>query len=184
RFALPMEIQNATIRFAFPDLDDNEIRQVPIYKDELSGLRSFFAELPIEYLHHDDVINPRAIGSNLGKLVEEFHRGYPQLHIALGWVVAGGVPSPVKVFDGQHKAAAQVLLGTRRIAVRVFLDPDRDVLLTANTHAGTTLRQVAFDKSVQRHLGNTLFWDRVDRYRKERGLADDDLSFSERELVR
>jgi len=185
KYPLAMEVDDGEVRFSFADLGDNEIRRAPVYRDELSELRYFFAELPIEYLHHDDVINPRAIGSNLGKLVEEFHRRYPQLHVSLGWIELDGEQPPfVKVFDGQHKAAAQVMLGVRRLPVRVFVDPDRDVLLTANTHAGTTLRQVAFDKSVQRHLGNTLYWDRVDRYRKERGLAEDDLSFSERDLVK
>lgn len=182
---LSLQLDNGEVRYSYVDLGDNEIRRSPLYTDTLSGLRYFFAELPIEYLHHDDVINPRAIGSNLGKLIEEFHRKYPQLHVSLAWIELSGEQSTfVKVFDGQHKAAAQVILGVRRLPVRVFVDPDRDVLLTANTHAGTTLRQVAFDKSVQRHLGNTLFWDRIDRYRKEKGLAEDDLSFSERDLVK
>ena len=89
----------------------------------------------------------------------------------------------VRVFDGQHKAAAQILLGARNLPIRVFLNPDRDALLTANTHAGTTLRQVAFDKSVQRSLGSSLLADRMDRYRRERSLDEEDESFSERDLV-
>jgi hypothetical protein len=45
------------------------------------------------------------------------------------------------------------------------------------------LRQVAFDKSVQRHLGSALFQDRVDRYRKDRNLSVDNETFSEKDLV-
>ena len=140
--------------------------------------------LPIEYLHHDEHINPRAIGKNLKKLIEEFHRKLPQLHITLGWIdtTAGNSPR-VQVFDGQHKAAAQILLGVGRLPVRVFINPNTDTLLTANTHAGTTLRQVAFDKSVQRNLGSSLLADRMQRYRRDRGKTDDDESFSERDLV-
>ena len=86
---------------------------------------------PIEYLHHDDHINPRTIGSNLRKLVVEFHRKLPQLHISLGWIdTSDGNQVKVKIFDGQHKAAAQVLLGARTLPVRVFIDPDTDLLLT------------------------------------------------------
>ena len=40
-----------------------------------------------------------------------------------------------------------------------------------------------FDKSVQRHLGSSLDQDRMQRFLKETGRADDDLSFSERDLV-
>ena len=54
---------------------------------------------------------------------------------------------------------------------------------TTKTNAGTTLKQVAFDKSVQRHLGSTLYQDRVQRFQKETGRAEDDLRFSERDLV-
>lgn len=90
----------------------------------------------------------------------------------------------MKVFDGQHKAAAQVLLGVDAIPVRVFLDPDPDLLLETNTRAGTTLRQVAFDKSVQRRLGRSLFLDRVERYRHELGRPAEDEGFSEADLVK
>jgi hypothetical protein len=68
--------------------------------------------------------------------------------------------------------------------VRIFLNPDPDVLLTTNTNAGTSLRQVAFDKSVQRHLGSALYIDRVERYQRERELASDDYNFSERDLLK
>lgn len=180
---LTLSVEQSEVRYSFKELGDNAIRTSPIYADKLSGLRYFFAELPIAYLHHDDRINPRNIGGNLAKLVGEFHKGRPQLHVSLGWLATDHGEVAIKVFDGQHKATAQVLLGVTRLPIRVFVDPDPDLLLVANTNAGTTLRQVAFDKSVQRRLGSALFRDRLDRYRQERNLTEDDLSFSERDLV-
>ncbi|MDP1136640.1 hypothetical protein Q6325_28725, partial [Klebsiella pneumoniae] len=44
-------------------------------------------------------------------------------------------------------------------------------------------KQVAFDKSVQRHLGSTLYRDLIARYRQETGLKEEDFSFSELDLV-
>ena len=117
-------------------------------------------------------------------MVEEFHKKLPQLHVSLGWInTSEGSEARIQIFDGQHKAAAQVLLGARSLPVRVFIDPDTNVLLTANTNAGTTLRQVAFDKSVQRSLGSSLLSNRIDRYREETGIALDDENFSELDLV-
>jgi hypothetical protein len=168
-----------------PQIGKNEIQTIPLHKDELSGLRYFFAKLPIAYLFHDDRINPRAVGGSLGGLVEEFFKKRPQLHIALAWTECSGDGgnARIQVFDGQHKATAQVLLGVRDLPVRVFLNPDLDLFLTTNTNAGTTLRQVAFDKSIQRHLGSALFQDRLERYRKDRGLPNDVETFSEKDLV-
>lgn len=183
KYLLGLEIVEGSVRYSFGQLADNTVRQVPLYTDTLSGEIYFFSNVPIEYLHHDDRINPRSIGSALAKLVKEFFDGFPQLHVALGWIEADHGPVVIKVFDGQHKAAAQVLLGVKSLPVRVFVQPDPEKLLQTNTRAGTTLRQVAFDKSVQRRLGSSLFLDRVERYRLDHGLQEEDESFSERDIV-
>lgn len=173
------------VEFTLSEVGDNSIRKAPIYRDKLSGMDSFFTPLPLEYLHHDDRINPRSIGANIRGLIEEFLQKRPQLHVALAWWAPDhDGAGAVKVFDGQHKAAAQILLGARELPVRVFLEPDVNTLLLANTNAGGKLRQVAFDTAVMRHLGSSLYIDRVRRYQSMRGLSENDYSFSEHDLVR
>ncbi len=184
KYKLKFKIDKNIIQFSFPEIGDNYIYKFPIFEDKLSGFKYFFALIPIEYLHHDDRINPRPIGRNISKLIKEFFLKRPQLHITLGYILDKDGNSEIKVFDGQHKAAAQVLLGVKKLPIRIFVNPDLDVLLTTNTNAGTILRQVAFDKSVQRHLGSTLYIERVERYKKERNLPEDDYNFSEADLVR
>ena len=180
---LNFRLEADKITFSMPELGDNTLHSVPVYMDDLSGFRFFFARFPIQYLAHDDHINPRSIGPNISKLVEEFYKKRPQLHVPLAWIHSEGGKCAIHVFDGQHKAAAQIMLGAKALPVRVFINPDPDTLITTNTNAGTTLKQVAFDKSVQRHLGSTLYQDRIQRFLKETGRAEDDLSFSERDLV-
>ena len=180
---LGFSLSEGEITFSFSEMGDNKLCKVPVYKDELSGFLYFFTRMPIEYLSHDSHINPRSIGQNISKLVEEFYQGRPQLHIPLGWINSAQGKCSIHVFDGQHKAAAQIMLGARALPVRVFIDPDPDTLITTNTNAGTTLKQVAFDKSVQRHLGSSLYHDRLARFQKETGRSEDDLGFSERDLV-
>ncbi|QGZ60353.1 HNH endonuclease [Paraburkholderia acidisoli] len=180
---LSFKLDAQQLQFTLSACGDERIHSVPLYEDELSGFNYFFVKLPIQYLRHDDRINPRAIGSNISKLVEEFYQKRPQLHVPLAWLSSEGGKGAVHVFDGQHKAAAQIMLGAKALPVRVFIDPDADTLITTNTNAGTTLKQVAFDKSVQRHLGSTLYQDRIERYRRETSRKDDDLAFSERDLV-
>ena len=81
QYKLPVTVNESLLKTSFPDMGLNEVKTLPVYKDEISGFRSSFMNIPIEYLHHDDHINPRTIGSNLRKLVVEFHRKLPQLHI-------------------------------------------------------------------------------------------------------
>ncbi len=185
RASLRLRAQADRVEFSLSEAGDNAIRAVPVHDDRLSGMRSFFAAFPLEYLHHDDRINPRSIGSNLRRLIEEFLQKRPQLHVALAWwAPEDDGAGRLKVFDGQHKAAAQILLGTRELPVRVFVEPDTNVLLQANTNAGGTLRQVAFDAAVMRHLGSSLYVERVKKYQSMRGLPEDDYNFSEKDLVR
>ncbi len=173
------------VEYALPAIGANTIQKVPVWTDPISGVKSFFASLPLAYLHHDDRINPRSIGANIRGLIEEFQQKRPQLHVALAWWRPGeDGAGQVKVFDGQHKAAAQILLGARELLVRVFLEPDLDVLLLTNVNAGSKLRQVAFDQAVMRHLGSSLYVERVRQYRGMRGLGNEDWSFSEQDLVR
>lgn len=159
-------------------------RSTPVFKDKLSGMSSVYLELPVEYIFHDERINPRAVGSRLRGLLEEFLDKRPQLHVALAWGEFKEGKIRAQMFDGQHKAVSQILLGNRNILTRLFLNPDLKVLLEANTNAGTSLRQIAFDKSTQRFLGSQIFWEKVDVYRKATSRQEDDLSFSEQDLVK
>jgi hypothetical protein len=186
KYALPISIDDRgeTLRYSVPKVGESQIVTMPLWKDDLSGLRHGFARLPIEYLFHDDRLNPRGIGANIRGLIIEFFARFPQLHVPLAWIDSKEEGGPrVRIFDGQHKAAAQVLLGVRHLPVRIFVDPDPDLLLTANTHAGTSLRQVAFDKATQRHLGASILIDRIERFIADRHLPEDYRSYTEQQLV-
>jgi len=184
KYSLTFKREQNNIVYSLAQTGDTAVIRCPIHKDKLSGLEYFFTVLPLEYIFHDDKINPRTIGVNINKLIDEFYSGNPQLHISLGWInIADKSDSTVKIFDGQHKAAAQVMLGATEIPIRIFINPDEDLIILTNYRAGTVLRQVAFDKSIQRHLGNTLYIDRVKRYQDDLHLDDSNLNFSERTLV-
>lgn len=184
-YDLNFKVGDNSIKYSLGETGNTSVIELPIYEDKLSKQKYFFTNLPIEYLHHDNIINPRPIGANIAKLITEFYDGNPQLHISLGWIeeIEGKNACKIKIFDGQHKAAAQILLGVRNIPIRIFINPDIEKLIQTNFRAGTSLKQVAFDKSVQRHLGSTLYYDRVSRYQKELELPEDNLNFSEKELV-
>jgi hypothetical protein len=90
---LTVNLRPSEVSYVFPKLGGaaaNEIHKVELYQDTLSGMHYFFGLFPLGYVHHDDRINPRAIGASLRGLVEEFFQRRPQLHVALGWLATKG----------------------------------------------------------------------------------------------
>jgi hypothetical protein len=181
---IKLDIVNGIVNYSFPEIDDSIIFQAQLFTDVLSKDKYFFAKIPIQYLHHDKKMNPRPIGGSLTGLATEFHKGNPQLHVALGHIeLDKNKYGKIQVFDGQHKAAAQVLLGVTELPVRIFVGSDLKKLLETNTNAGTSLKQVAFAMDVIRHLNSRLLIDRIEVYQKENLLDENTFSFSEKQLV-
>jgi len=175
RFDFKYKVEENEIVYTFEEMGDVTIHRAKIFTDNQSQEQTCFIYIPVEYLFHDEVINPRGINSSINLLVKEFYKGNPQLHLTLARIDNG----KIKIFDGQHKAAAQILLGEKVILLRLFIDPDVNKLTETNANAGSKLRQIAFDKSIMRQLNNTLYSERVKAYQELHGLASDDFSFSE-----
>ena len=179
RYDFRYKIENDSLKYSFPDIGNNDVYVNPILADNLSGEKTSFIEAPIEYIFHDDLINPRGINSSISQLIKEFKKSNPQLHLSLARLDN----NRLKIFDGQHKAVAQILLGNKKLLLRVFLEPNVDRLIETNTNAGSVLRQIAFDKSIMRQLNNTLYGERVKKYQEDHSLDSDNFSFSEQQLI-
>jgi len=173
------KVEDNKFSYSFPNINDNKIYYSEIFEDNLSKERTVFLNIPIEYLFHDRLINPRGINNSISLLVKEFFKGNPQLHISLARIK----DDKIVIFDGQHKAVAQILLNNKKLLLRLFLSPDVDRLTETNTNAGSVLRQIAFDKSIMRQLNNTLYFERIKRYQSEHGLEEGNFDFSEQQLV-
>lgn len=178
KYDFQYKITGDEIIYTFDKLGSTEIKRAQIFTDLKSGVQTAFVEVPLEYLYHDEFINPRGINSSINLLVKEFYKKNPQLHLTLARIDNG----KIKVFDGQHKAVAQILLGAKTILVRLFIDADVNVLTETNANAGSKLRQIAFDKAIMRQLNNTQYHEKVKEYQESHGFAADDFRFSETQL--
>lgn len=179
KFDFQYSVNDHKLNYTFDKISDTKIYSANIFEDSLSGEKTCFIEVPVEYIFHDDLINPRGINTSISLLVKEFYKKNPQLHLTLARLEN----NRIKVFDGQHKAVAQLLLGARSMLLRVFLNPDLDRLIETNTNAGSTLRQIAFDKSIMRQLNNTLYYERIRKYQEDHLKSLDDFDFSEQQIV-
>lgn len=172
-------IEDNTLTYSLDHINDTHIYKAEIFNDKLSQEKTCFANIPIEYIFHDEQINPRGINSSISLLIKEFSKSNPQLHLSLVRICDGGI----RIFGWQHKAVAQILLGCKSILLRLFVDPDADRLTETNANAGSKLRQVAFDKSIMCQLNYTLYKERVRKYQREHSLSEDCYNFSEVQLV-
>lgn len=179
KYNFKFRIENDELIYSFSDTGDNKLYRTKIFEDLLSKEKTCFIEVPLEYLYHDNLINPRGINSSISLLVKEFSKGNPQLHLSLARID----DNKIKIFDGQHKAVAQILLGAKKLLVRLFINPNIDRLIETNTNAGSSLRQIAFDKSIMRQLNNTLYKETITKYQKDHNLTEDCYDFSEEQLV-
>lgn len=179
KFDFRFRVEGDELIYSFDDAGDCALRRSKVFTDSLSGERTAFLSVPLEYLYHDEIINPRGINRSIGLLIKEFHKPNPQLHLTLARIDDG----KIRIFDGQHKAVAQIMLGVRSILLRLFIEPDVDRLIETNTIAGSKLKQIAFDKSIVRQLHDTLYAERLRKYQIDHGLDEDDFSFSEQNVV-
>lgn len=127
--------------------------------------KSFVGMIPFVCSHHDHDINPRSI-VDLEPMIEEFYNGYPQLQPSLASLTIKGSngKAPILIFDGQHKAAAQLYARRDRLFVRVFLNYDREKLKETNYRAHTKLAQVHFPQLISDKVGADLFKEEFDRF--------------------
>jgi hypothetical protein len=131
-------------------------------------IRSFVARLPFFCLDHDHETNPRSI-VDLEPMIEEFYSGYPQLQPSLATLATNGNEGKARilVFDGQHKAAAQLYANKDRLMVRVFVNYDKKRLKETNYRAHTKLAQVHFPQLINDRVGTDLFREEFDRFLRE-----------------
>jgi len=63
KYEIHYKIENNVFKYVLSDVGKEEIISSPIFTDGLSGEQTVFIELPIEYIYHDELINPRGINS-------------------------------------------------------------------------------------------------------------------------
>ena len=135
--ALPSDVENGSIKLYF---DGRPPEVVPLYTCPSTGERFFYALIPVRHLRNDMDLQPRALEpERLWELYRHL-RTHTQLAPGVGRLVG----TELRLFDGQHKAAAQVWAGRTRVECKVYLDPDVRKLKETNLTAHDKLRQMPF----------------------------------------
>lgn len=131
------ELADAAIRLYF----ENTSPQYPLDTCPTTGWRYFYATVPVKHLRNDKELQPRALreGSMWG-LYRHFQSN-TQLAPSICRIDEKG---DLLLFDGQHKAAAQIWAGHPLIECKVYVCPDDRRLKETNLEAHGNLRQMPF----------------------------------------
>lgn len=120
-------------------LEDRKV-ETPLLLCPSTGERYFYASVPVSLVRNDSELQPRPLEP---ERLWELYRHllvHAQLQPSIGRVVDG----QLLLFDGQHKAAAQVWAGRDAIDCKIYVAPDVRRLKETNLAAHDKLRQMPF----------------------------------------
>ena len=113
----------------------------PIYSCPTSKWKYFYGTLPVELIGNDRELQPRPLReANLWKLYRHFQVN-TQISPSICRMEESGA---ILLFDGQHKAAAQIWAGRPMIECKVYIKPDKRLLKETNLDAHGPYRQMSF----------------------------------------
>ena len=134
---LTYEIKDDLISLYFGD----SRHDYPLHKCPTTGWKYFYATLPVEYIENDRELQPRALReASMWSLYRHFQIN-TQLAPSICRIDEFGT---VLLFDGQHKAAAQIWGGRAIIECKAYLNPGARILKETNLEAHGPFRQMTF----------------------------------------
>jgi hypothetical protein len=143
----------ASIRHTSSDIliDDGSTKlSFPLLKDNILNVFYFYGRVPICWLENDDQegLQPRVIDYKRLIGIRDHLKIRPQLAPSIARLLS----NHLKLFDGQHKLAAQILNNNYEADVKVYISPEDTVsakklfddLMYTNLEAHSKLKQVPF----------------------------------------
>ncbi|MDP9057047.1 MAG: chromosome partitioning protein ParB [Pseudomonadota bacterium] len=124
--------------------------EFPLFHDAILGVSYFYGRIPIPWIENDDQegLQPRVIDFKRLIAIRDHLKTHPQLAPSIGRLLGGRL----KLFDGQHKLAAQVLNNQKDVDIKVYVSPQDaesakrlfDSLMITNLDAHSKLKQIPF----------------------------------------
>jgi hypothetical protein len=115
-----------------------------LYRCPVTRWQYFHALIPVQHLKNDKDLQPRALRqASMWGLYRHFQRN-TQLAPSICRLDDNGA---LLLFDGQHKAAAQIWSGRKAIECKVYIQPESKRLKETNLEAHQSYRQMSFYSS-------------------------------------
>jgi hypothetical protein len=118
------------IYYGFPEILDNIYRHSIIFKDPIGGQKSFFANVPIEYINFELKKDLKFQDEHLKKEIEKFFEKESEEFLGLGRINLESYNNKILIFENEYEIAIHILLGEKILPLRIFLNEDSNSLIS------------------------------------------------------
>ncbi len=143
---------------------------LPLYSCPSTGFKFFYAVIPRHYIHNDLELQPRPL--ELKRLWELYR--HLIVNTQLTPSICRLVGKKIFLFDGQHKAAAQIWAERNAIECKIYIEPVIKILKETNLVAHDKLRQMPFFASVLINKWASIFSEEWNEYMESSGNKSED----------
>jgi len=144
-----------------------------VFTDPPTGTRYFFTEVPISYILNDAESQPRWIEyDHVRALAKDFYKEpvHEPSNCRLVTLDHRSGLGELKQFDGQHKTTAQIILGRDRVPMKIYIDPDKDMIqeLVLQIQGGIRKRPLTISTTLKKL--DEVVRAKIEAYRQEHGV--------------
>jgi len=150
--------------------DGTEERTFTMLFDKILNINYFYGRIPVKWLENDDQegLQPRVIDYKRLISLRDHLKAHPQLAPS----IARLIDSKLKLFDGQHKLAGQVLNNTTEVDIKAYLSPAEadkakklfDDLMITNLDAHSKHKQIPFYTSTLLDRLSVIYKEMLDEF--------------------
>jgi hypothetical protein len=143
----------------------NDALTLPVSVCPSTGFGYFYMVVPVEYIHNDEELQPRPL--EMSRLWDLYR--HLLVNSQLTPSVCRLTENRILLFDGQHKAAAQIWAGRKEIECKIYIEPNIKQLKETNLIAHDKLRQMPFFTSVLINKWASIFAEEWKEYMSQKG---------------
>jgi hypothetical protein len=155
--------QDKKINIFLENTEDAET--FPVSSCPSTGFNYFYMVVPVEYIHNDEELQPRPLEMNR---LWDLYR-HLLVNSQLTPSICRLTENKILLFDGQHKAAAQIWAGRKEIECKIYIEPNIKLLKETNLVAHDKLRQMPFFTSVLINKWASIFAEEWKEYLSRKG---------------
>lgn len=156
-------------------------KTLPLYNQKINGLDNyyFYDEIDTKYIENDEQIQLRPLGPNILPLIFNLKNSI-QLLPSIGRLDANS--ETIKIFDGQHKAVAQIVGNNRKyILCIVFINTEIKTLQEVIFQAHSTFAQQKYNRNHIESKLASIYKKNIEAYRKR--IGNPNAPFTEFEIL-